>query len=171
MSSLQVLSVSLMIHFLINGPVSSKGEPSMNIYDHFFHVTLPQLLFSFILWGQHKQHASTRSSDWCSRLQLLSDRFSSADKRFWPKRRVLRISQGLKDIRQSANEWKPRSVSVCCCFHVPPDVHGRGLPPCRLLWWQQIKRKVWLPLLGRCHQFWISTDFIVVDTWGYGYHP
>lgn len=20
-------------------------------------------------------------------------------------------------------------------------------------------------------KFWISTDFIVVDTWGYGYHP
>lgn len=33
MSSMQILSVSLMIHFLINSPVSSKGEPALNIYD------------------------------------------------------------------------------------------------------------------------------------------
>lgn len=74
MSSLQVLSASLMIHFLINGPVSSKGEPSMNIYDNFFMLLcLSSFLASSFQANTNNKHPPGAATDVHVRSFCLTD--------------------------------------------------------------------------------------------------
>lgn len=75
-------------------------------------VALPQLLFGFMLWGQHKQQVSA-STDWFARLQLLSDRLSSADKRLWPKQGALPISHGLPRAWKTSENQPVNKTRAC----------------------------------------------------------
>lgn len=112
-------------------------------------VALPQLLFGFMLRGQHKQQVS-RSTDWCARLQLLSGRFSSTDKRLWPQRGTLPTSQGLPRVwRTSKKQPKPETRAYFCLL--PTDVSGTHLWEDQLCENSKLKGwKVWLQMSLCC---------------------
>lgn len=148
---MQVLSVSLMIHFLINSPVSSKGEPSMNIYDHFFMLLcLCSFLASSFEANTSNKYPPGAATDVhvCSFCltdfpRMIRDFDRSGECCVF--HRVWKTSEN-QPMNKSLGLFLSAAAFMCQLMCTAEICRGGG----GLLWWQQIKRKVWLPLLYTC---------------------
>lgn len=124
---MQILSVSLLIHFLINSPVSSKGKPNMNISDlSFMCCSAPA---PFWLQALRPTQATNIQEHW-----LMSTFAAFVWQSFpsWALGSVAYFTGSapcLKDIRKISQWIKPGPISVCCRFHVrqmcAADICGR----------------------------------------------